>query len=451
MDSLGLNFASSEKIFQGEATTANAESFAKEIALRIEAPDPGIQYAAAFIKNLPVTEGLKREIQTLQDMVMRGQGQLESLDALSAVVNQLNEQLENASAEQGAPSISTSATLLLELMNLIDFPTMLRESADDLRQQLSHADGDTDFGVLINEISRLIEQTRVGLEKEIARLAEFLTTLFSRLERLDALLVEATHNQNESSINQGKLQHDFAQQVSTMRDDLANNEDIDQIRELVSTRIDKLGSTINDYVAHESERQQRASMQVSEMSQTVRALESKTERLSHDLAQQKIQLQTDPLTGIFNRSGYQEILIRAIDQFENGAGKFSLAVFDIDHFKRINDQFGHLAGDKVLQNLAVQVGNEIRATDSLCRYGGEEFVIIMPDTDGRNAQRAMENLRAKVESYHFHHNGTPVPVTISCGTCEYRSGDDAERVFERADSALYRAKNSGRNKALLAE
>lgn len=450
LDSLGLNFASGEKIFQGELTAANAESFAKEIAQRIETPDPTITHVTAFIENLPITEGLKREIRCLQDMVVQDQGRLASLDALTAVVRQLNVQLENVTPGARAPVARTSASLLLELMNLIDFPKALRNSADELRQKLSGADIGTDFGELIKEISGLIEQTRLGLEAEIARLTEFLSSLFSRLERLDVLLVEATNNQNESSVNHGKLQHDFEQQVSTMRDDLANNEDIDQIRDLVSTRIDKLGNTINDYVAHESERLERASAQVSEMSQTVKALESKTAQLNQDLAQQKIQLQTDPLTGILNRSGYQEILANAISRFDNSATKFSLAIFDIDHFKRINDKFGHLAGDKVLQNLAAQVRSEIRASDSLCRYGGEEFVIIMPDTDGPNAQRAMENLRAKVENYHFHHNGTPVPVTISCGTCEYRSGDNAERIFERADGALYRAKNSGRNIALLA-
>ena len=454
LDSLGFSFSSSEKILEGEIDTANAESLAREIVETIESPDPAISRAIAFYHELPVTEGLKREIQTLKDMFAQGQNQLDSLNALKAIVSQLYEQLV-ADTSQGADGVASdkhaSRSTLLELMNLIDFPKALCNRADEVRQKISDAATVSEVQALLNEISGLIEQTRINLEAEIARLAEFLANLFARLEKLDELLVEAANYQSESSVNHDKLQRDFERHVSTMHDDLSTEDDIKQIRKLVSTRIDKLGSTINDYVALETRRQQEASTQVSEMSRTVRALESKTAQLNHDLEQQKRQLQTDPLTKILNRSGYQSILSNAITRFNNDAGKFSLAVFDIDHFKRINDTFGHLAGDKVLHNLAQQVSSEIRATDSLCRYGGEEFAIIMPDTDGPDAHQAMENLRAKVEKYHFHHNGTSVPVTISCGTTECRGDDDVDSIFERADSALYRAKNSGRNKALLAE
>ena len=453
LDALGLHFESGARILDGESTAARAETLAGEIAKQMQAIDTGISPIETFCAELPVNEELKREIRALQETINRGHDKLAQLDSFKHLIAQLHEQLLLVHESEIHGDLQTSddsKNTLLELINLIEFPKSVLAAVDKLRQQLSDNKPDLDLLPILGELARLIEQSRLNLEDEIERLARFLSNLFTRLEKLDALLAEAASEQNESAVNQDKLQNDFQHQVSSMRNDLGDENDIGKIRSLVSTRIDKLSSTIASYLTQESERQQRASARVDEMSQTVSALESKTAQLNEDLEQQKLQSQTDPLTKILNRAGYQGVLEEAIEQFQKNASVFSLGVFDIDHFKKINDTFGHLAGDKVLMNLAQQVKSEIRSTDRLCRYGGEEFVIVMPNTDGPSAHLVMEALRQSVEQYHFHHHDTTVPVTISCGTAEYRTEDGAGGIFERADQALYRAKAAGRNRALLA-
>ena len=126
-------------------------------------------------------------------------------------------------------------------------------------------------------------------------------------------------------------------------------------------------------------------------------------------------------------------------------------VIDIDFFKRINDTFGHAAGDKVLKTVARVLQVNIRETDFISRYGGEEFVLIMPETNKDGGAQVAEKLRATIEKCPFHSNNQKVPVTISIGIAEFDGEDNAVTVFERADKALYAAKEGGRNQVKIDE
>ena len=151
----------------------------------------------------------------------------------------------------------------------------------------------------------------------------------------------------------------------------------------------------------------------------------------------------DPLTGVFNRRYLKEFLEREVQRVERKKGSLSLIMYDIDHFKRINDTYGHNEGDSVLKTLSQRVGHIIRKYDVLARFGGEEFIIILPDTEPGTASALAERIRADVENYRFR---TVEKITISLGVTGYSPGDGVEELTRRADEALYRAKNGGRNK-----
>jgi diguanylate cyclase (GGDEF)-like protein len=124
----------------------------------------------------------------------------------------------------------------------------------------------------------------------------------------------------------------------------------------------------------------------------------------------------------------------------------SLVMFDIDHFKKINDSFGHLAGDYVLKHLAQTVKTRIRREDCFARYGGEEFAIVLPEIDGLNAKPFAEKIRQLVEATDFKFESTTMPVTISMGVATLDpDSTDAQALIKRADDRLYEAKSSGRN------
>jgi diguanylate cyclase (GGDEF)-like protein len=158
----------------------------------------------------------------------------------------------------------------------------------------------------------------------------------------------------------------------------------------------------------------------------------------------------DGLTGVHNKRYFLEVLEREIAVAVRQAAPLSLAMVDIDHFKKINDTHGHLAGDAALKELCRRLGPRIRTTDLLARYGGEEFAVVMPATARAGALELAEALRALVEGQPFAHEQVRIPCTISLGlaTLELASPGTATDLIKRADDHLYEAKRSGRNRTV---
>jgi two-component system, cell cycle response regulator len=175
-----------------------------------------------------------------------------------------------------------------------------------------------------------------------------------------------------------------------------------------------------------------------------------TERL-RDNMQLSIEMAiTDALTGLYNRRYMETHVGTLVDQAVARGKPLSVLILDIDYFKSINDTHGHDAGDDVLQDFAIRIRKSIRGIDLACRYGGEEFVVVMPETDMAVATMVAERLRRRIASEPFPiQKGTRmIEVTISIGIAALGSGDDAAAVIKRADQALYRAKRDGRNRVV---
>lgn len=174
------------------------------------------------------------------------------------------------------------------------------------------------------------------------------------------------------------------------------------------------------------------------------ALQQDRERAIERAEQAERQANTDPLTGIANRRSIMGELDRRIVWARDTGGPLSVVVFDIDHFKTVNDLHGHMIGDRVIAKIAKIASGQTRQDDEVGRIGGEEFLWIMPGCDSAAALRAAERLRWAIEAGT---HGAPLPaVTISAGHAQVRNGDSALALFARADEALYEAKRKGRNR-----
>ncbi len=155
---------------------------------------------------------------------------------------------------------------------------------------------------------------------------------------------------------------------------------------------------------------------------------------------------TDRLTGLNNRGHWEEELKREYSRHRRYGSTAALVMFDIDHFKKVNDTYGHQAGDKVIQAVAEVVRKEARDTDIAGRYGGEEFVILLPDVDSAGARLFAERLRQKTEALTVDYDGQVIPFTISLGVADLaQSSNDHQQLIEWADHALYQSKRNGRN------
>jgi two-component system cell cycle response regulator len=158
----------------------------------------------------------------------------------------------------------------------------------------------------------------------------------------------------------------------------------------------------------------------------------------------------DPLTHAWNRRGILELLSRELPESERRRGATALIMADVDHFKRVNDVHGHQAGDLVLEEVAARFMRVVRPHDGVGRYGGEEFLIVVPGYEVGGAPLLGERLRAAVAAEPFVHEGVSIPVTASFGIALYEAGARPEALIEAADLALYRAKGSGRNRVEIA-
>lgn len=155
---------------------------------------------------------------------------------------------------------------------------------------------------------------------------------------------------------------------------------------------------------------------------------------------------TDALTGLYNRRHFENTADREFLRAVRYKNDLTFAVIDIDFFKHINDTYGHLCGDKILKEVAFILTESFRKTDMVFRYGGEEFVIILPETNSQNAQIPLERLRKAIENNHFKFKTQEIKVTISVGyASNIEDCEDAIELFSYADEALYQSKENGRN------
>jgi diguanylate cyclase len=177
-------------------------------------------------------------------------------------------------------------------------------------------------------------------------------------------------------------------------------------------------------------------------------------KLKRELSNAKREASIDGLTGLYNRRAFDRRLGELIDGADGLEEGFCLLFLDVDHFKRVNDSYGHMVGDKVLSEFARQIGRLTRRSDFLARYGGEEFAVLLPTTRITSAFTVAENIRSTLQLVRLRRSSSRESlgaVTVSLGVACYRIGESPAELIERCDKALYRAKSLGRNRTVLAD
>lgn len=158
----------------------------------------------------------------------------------------------------------------------------------------------------------------------------------------------------------------------------------------------------------------------------------------------------DPLTGLANRRFFNQEALHALEYAHESGKPLSIALLDLDHFKGINDEYGHPIGDEVLNEVVSRSLSCLRRSDLMGRWGGEEFILLLPESALEQACAVAERVRTSIAREPFRTSQATIPVTISCGIAQYMNGDDLDSLIRRADRSLYTAKNSGRNRIVSA-
>jgi diguanylate cyclase len=332
---------------------------------------------------------------------------------------------------------------LLGLLDELLLPERHQPQAEALRQRIT--DGLNfyelvpvldDFAVLMLAVADMGQREFEG----------YLKQLNDRLATFQSSLKDAHEGYADSMSAARELDTALRAQVGGLHSSVVSATELDQLKQVVEGRLDGLLSTMDQYQRQRGDVDQALNERLHALVARVASMELEAKGFRDHLEEQRQKALTDPLTGLPNRAAWDERMELEVARWQRYGGDLLVGIVDIDHFKRINDNYGHLAGDKVLKIIADELSKRLRKTDFMARFGGEEFSLLIPSTPMAGAEQLLETLRSAIESCPFHFKGERVTITLSAGVSAFASGERAEAVFERADQALYRAKRAGRNR-----
>ena len=234
----------------------------------------------------------------------------------------------------------------------------------------------------------------------------------------------------------------FSDSVSRYVETIASADSLESLAGVVRQMVEE-GRTVQGLVSHTRERLREGHERSTELEARVRSLESELRRLSDEVS-------TDVLTEIANRRGLMQAFEIESARLQRQGGVLSIGLIDVDNFKKLNDTLGHAAGDVALKSLAAHVQAQLRPGDVVARFGGEEFVVLLPGAAVDEAQQTLTRLQRSLSASLFMHEGREVFVTFSAGVTLYRAEEAIETALERADEALYVAKRTGKNRTCVA-
>ncbi|MGS2723261.1 GGDEF domain-containing protein [Porticoccus sp. GXU_MW_L64] len=285
----------------------------------------------------------------------------------------------------------------------------------------------------------------IGIERRDTE--QFLGQLREKLQGIEQGIVGTLDKGSLSRAEQ--LQHNIGEQVSGIQQAAASESTLDGLRQLIEGRVEQIGETLNSYLSDEQEKYRQSERRVRDLTRKLREMELQGQQLRAKVHEKQAAASKDTLTGVLNRFGYEERVYEEFARSRRIGFPLTMMVVDVDKFKIVNDTYGHKAGDLVLQKVVEMLSSSIRKTDCLARFGGDEFVLLLPDTDAEGAKVVAEKARVGVEKCGFHSGGQPVNVTISCGVTEVQDDDTPETAFERADQGMYKAKRNNRNSCVI--
>lgn len=369
------------------------------------------------------------------------------LQAMSKTLLHIAKQAEKKSNEK--KSLQQPVYLLQcmdDLLQKTDVPISFQQKKIALRQQINtHAD-DRSLHDLIDTTIALLLDIKDHARAEQTTVDSFLLDMSDQLSQLEQHAEQVGESTRLSIDNRQQLNVNINQQLDSIKDSTHQAQELTTLKTMTGVHLDRLMQQLIEHKISEDERQKQAEQQIALMTAKLQTLETETETLRTKLKIEHDRAMRDVLTGLPNRLAYKERVELEVKRWNRYRKPLTLIIWDIDYFKRINDKYGHKAGDKTLALVGQLLLKNIRETDFVARYGGEEFVMLMPNTQASQALTIAEKIRVLIERSGFNYNTVAINLTLSCGICEFTDDDQHDDVFIRADGALYQAKQSGRNR-----
>ena len=336
---------------------------------------------------------------------------------------------------------------LLLFLEQIEIPSIFDQQAQAAKQLLNASNPSSEaFEDILDKSFKLLLKIKQHNQSEQLDFDNFLSHIMEQLTALDVSVMGASSSAQKSAENRSRLDQSVSEQMEELQLSSTNATKLEPLKAIINKRLASITNEIEQHNQNEIIHRQNLQQQLDDLVVKIKDMESESSELKSKLKIANTQALRDPLTGLPNRNAYNERLEMELSRWKRYHSPLSLIIWDIDHFKNINDNYGHKAGDKVLRLIAKQLSDHSRASDFISRFGGEEFTMLLPNTNCHSALIFANQLRQTIENAGFNSSGTSVDITISCGVTEFIEQDTDESAFERADQALYHAKEQGRNK-----
>ncbi|PCH59717.1 MAG: hypothetical protein COC19_06785 [SAR86 cluster bacterium] len=367
---------------------------------------------------------------------VRGNGEQnkKETDKKSALRNQLKP------ASISEPQLAPEIELIIRQLSQIEISSRNAQNLTSIHQSLA-------AGLTWQSLPSVLDNIKIivlaRLKQSESEFEEFLELLNQRLLQAQDSLVDAEAGAKDDAV----LQNSMREELKNIQRSVHESQDLDSLKSSVQGHLDELIEAL-DTARKNKEKEQGLSLveQLSALTGKVQQMEQQSERAGEKLAQQRRKALLDSLTQLPNRAAYEERLEQEHERWKRYQHPLTMVVADIDFFKKVNDTFGHQGGDKVLRIIAKSLTNNFRKTDMVARFGGEEFVVLMPETTQAQAIETRNKVREEIAKIPFLFDDQSQQITMSFGVVEFSGDDTGESVFARADKCLYKAKENGRNR-----
>ena len=449
-DALARKMIAKETVAGGSVSAGNASlgSAAQEFSQSIKALNVDKSYRAQLGKladNLVKTDELNQQLASLKEI-------FKVLRTATAEIASKKDGSKNGSEAglgwfgkkskddgQLEQFLGKTTKLLGNILSHID---LLKGDVSDthgLSERLESSSSIDSVEDVLDEVVDLLVSLGEMINEERVTAQNFLGDLKNQLHSVEETIFSVITD-GDNSLERAE---DLGRQVS---DDVqvigkaVEEEGLDSLKRTVEKGLENLSSKVANYLAEEKEHHEHNKTKVKNLTRKIREMEAEAIDLRGEIKTKQDLAVKDPLTGVYNRAGYEERVAEEFARRSRTGSPLSLVFVDCNKFKEINDTFGHAAGDVVLVKVAETLKARARASDVVSRYGGDEFVVLLPDTPIDGAKVFAEAACKKILGAGFNNNGEPLDVSISCGITEVTDDDTPASALERADEAMYKAK-----------
>lgn len=418
----------------------------KSAAKKIQKPDT----FKVFLRKLAEHQDTETSLAELCKKSIALRGEQEKLKIISQCIEKINSQSSQPDSNASTPVISEkepefAISRLVTMLDWITIPGKSQAKLDTLKQQLAQRSEDADIASLLRRIALTISNAYMEVQAELIETEGFLKKVTHQLNEITLQVADIETLENESFSNSISLSTEMEKQINLIQTGVDEADSIENIKNTINSRIEVIQNNMDQFISVEQTRKKTSTNSHKELTDRLNTMESETKKLRMCIEKERNKAYTDALTKIPNRMAFDERIAHEYRRWQRYNHKLTLCLVDIDKFKNVNDTYGHKAGDIVLRTVAEKCISKVRGSDFFCRYGGEEFALILPETNLSAAITVAESLRETIETCSFQYGDKTVAITISCGLAEFKGKDNLDTIFKRADKALYKAKSSGRN------